>query len=70
MEYSLGLFRVHFLAVWKSMISPRFVSHAQDARQMWYLAVKLDQGGELFWDSSCWSSAWVFVLGAWRTNLN
>ena len=33
-------------------------------------AVKLDHGGELFWDTPIWLSAWVSVFWAWRMDLN
>ena len=37
---------------------------------MCLLAVKLDHGGQLFWDTPSRLSAWVSVFWAWRMDLN
>ena len=47
-----------------------FYIQAQGGCQMCLSAVKLDQSGELFWDTPGWLSAWVSVFWAWRRDLN
>ena len=63
-----------FLDIFNSAIQNECFVHdfyiqAQGGCQLCLSAVKLDDGGELFWDTPSWLSAWVSVCWAWRMDL-